>query len=224
VSTHGQSKYDSGFIANSANKYRFYYRGDTRLPQDSPPLETAGFSPATRIAPVPSRTPIPKRLSAAPSGKSNSPGSIGFPDSLYIPRSRALRRHQTPRQDSNVVIHEESVFSESLAPGSPLGSPIGSPIQYSDVDAIETIPAHAETRAVPSQPEARVSRAVWSGSFNPTPQLPYLTVDKHKSATVPKWRTPSFNEAEGVLSQHNRQILFFCIGFVFPLGLSSSYR
>lgn len=202
---------------------RFYYRGDASLPQDSPPIETSDFPPVPQSVPYVDRTLNPKRLSAAPSGRSNSPGSLGFPDSLYIPRSRALRKHQTPRQDSNFVIHEGSVFSESLALGSTVGSPIGSPVPDFDVDAIEPVPVASDVRVIP-QDEARTSRAVWSGTFNPTPQLPHLTVDKHMSAKLPNWRTPSFDEAEGVLSKHNRQILLFCIGFMFPLGMYFGFR
>lgn len=156
------------------------------------------------------RTPNRKRLSVAPSGKSDSPGSVGFPDSLYIPRSRALRKNRPARQDSS-AIPEGSTFSESLALGSTIGSPKPN-------DIIETVPVSEIRVVAPS--EASVSRPVWSGTYNPTPQLPYLTVDKHMSTKLPNWRTPSFDENEGLLSRHNRQILLFCVGFVFPLGKS----
>jgi len=112
------------------------------------------------------------------------------------------------------VIHEGSSFSESLR----VGSTIGSPAPEEDVDVIEPIRVTSNTEVVPHS-DQRASTLRWSGMFNPTPVLPHLTVDKHMSATLPNWRTPSFDEAEGIWSRQNRQILLFCIGFVFPFGM-----
>lgn len=101
-----------------------------------------------------------------------------------------------------------------------LGSAAGSTAPEIDVDAIEVIPIPSAIRAVP-QSEPPLSPQTWSGTYNATP---HLTVDKHMSMKLPNWRTPSFDETEGLLSRNNRQILLFCIGFVFPLGIYAGNR
>ena len=53
-----------------------------------------------------------------------------------------------------------------------------------------------------------------------SPFTPRLGRDKRSNARLSAWRAPSFNEPFGGLffSRQNRQILLFCLGFIFPFG------
>ena len=53
-----------------------------------------------------------------------------------------------------------------------------------------------------------------------SPFTPRLGRDKRSAARLSAWQAPSFNEPFGGLffSRQNRQILLFCLGFIFPFG------
>lgn len=53
-----------------------------------------------------------------------------------------------------------------------------------------------------------------------SPLTPRLGRDKRSATRLSAWRAPSFNEPYGSLffSRQNRQILLFCLGFIFPFG------
>lgn len=52
------------------------------------------------------------------------------------------------------------------------------------------------------------------------PFPPFLQRDRRSAVRLSVWRAPSFNESLSSLlfSRGNRQILLFCLGFIFPLG------
>lgn len=58
-----------------------------------------------------------------------------------------------------------------------------------------------------------------SSLFPPNPTPPHLAPSRRLSHRLSAWRAPSFDEALStlIISRQNRQILFFCIGFLCPL-------
>lgn len=74
-------------------------------------------------------------------------------------------------------------------------------------DGIETQEA---APATPSGPD--IDPITWS---------PHLLPDRHESVQKNPWKPPSLDEvAEGVFTWRNAQIYAFCLGFIFPLGMS----
>jgi hypothetical protein len=49
---------------------------------------------------------------------------------------------------------------------------------------------------------------------------PRLRPDHRSQAQLSAWKAPSFDENFGaaLFSRQNRQIVFFCLGFIFPFG------
>lgn len=52
---------------------------------------------------------------------------------------------------------------------------------------------------------------------------PRLRPDHRSQAQLSAWKAPSFDENFGaaLFSPQNRQIVFFCLGFIFPFGNST---
>ena len=52
---------------------------------------------------------------------------------------------------------------------------------------------------------------------------PRLRQDRRSQARLSAWKAPSFDDSLGTLffSRQNRQILLFCLGFIFPIGKPS---
>lgn len=52
------------------------------------------------------------------------------------------------------------------------------------------------------------------------PFTPHLRPDRRSQARLSAWKAPSFDDSLGsmLFSRQNRQILLFCLGFIFPLG------
>ncbi|ORX92187.1 hypothetical protein BCR34DRAFT_648795 [Clohesyomyces aquaticus] len=81
--------------------------------------------------------------------------------------------------------------------------------------------SHPETLSISSEPVEQEVYAVRPNRFGlPEPFTPRLRQDRRTQARMSTWTAPSFDSNVGVLffGRQNRQILLFCLGFIFPLA------
>ena len=179
------------------------------------------------------RSARPRSKSASVSGRSSSPDSFGFPEAIYIPRSRPLERDlQYPGGDldESSILPEPSIIGESSMMAEP--SVIDEPPSAERIESMIIEPVSPRPKQPPESERAVRPRhahrptqssnmdrsIVWSGPFNPTPEVPHLSQDRGYAPYFYKWRAPSIEESQSLFGSINRQVLLFCCGFVFPLG------
>ena len=153
-----------------------------------------------------------------------SPGSAGFPDSLYIRRYRphSYQRpslgnpsNATPRASSSLssmrTIHRSNGPSFDGTTSSVTAAPttnnyVPPPNQHRGHESITALP--------PITPPHNVTP--------PLDPIPRLSPDKRHNDRLPRWTAPSLEEPDSrsdfIFGPLNRQIILFCIGFVFPLA------
>lgn len=97
------------------------------------------------------------------------------------------------------------------------------------IEPVSSQPEHTVSEEhvshLPAQPVRRRTQSstlersiAWSGPFNPTPEVPHLSIDRGYAPYFQKWRAPSIEESQSWFGSINRQILLFSFGFIFPFG------
>jgi hypothetical protein len=51
------------------------------------------------------------------------------------------------------------------------------------------------------------------------PFSPHLRTDRRSQARLSAWKAPSLDDNPNLFSRQNRQIVLFCLGFIFPFGM-----
>ncbi|KAF2118716.1 hypothetical protein BDV96DRAFT_596558 [Lophiotrema nucula] len=80
--------------------------------------------------------------------------------------------------------------------------------------------SHPETMSISDIVEHEVYAIGPPRRFMADPFTPHLRQDRRSRAQLSAWKAPSFDESLGtfMFSRQNRQILLFCLGFIFPLA------
>ena len=219
-STHSSSQTSVLFYQldndSKTNWARAYYRGGEGGIRLATPPHVTNIRNSWR-GPMPMPMPMTPRSSSkksnSVSGPSQSPDSADFPESIYIPRVRPLKGdHSSSDNQWTSVAESESVIAEpgsnerteSLIPGA---------VQSSE-DQSEQIHSFEHHE----MPELWTQPPLTQPPLNATPEVPYLARDKGTNEDLSIWPAPSIESQQGALGIVNRQIVLFCVGFVFPLG------
>lgn len=149
---------------------------------------------------------------------SQSPGSVGFPETLYVHRYRPLGAQSQPRHFPSTstlryssslstmrTVHHSEGHSLDEITTTATGNPYAIP-RSENTSPITALP--------PVTPPANVTMAL--------DPIPHLSPDKRHGSKLITWRAPSLDEPDGkwnfFFGPLNRQIFLFCLGFVFPLA------
>ncbi len=206
---------------------RTYYRRGESVPLGSPRL--------------PSPSEVPSSVgrsygSLGRSSRSTSPASEQFPATIYRPRNRPLDRTASGKELPPVPPPKPEPKPEPLQQPEPAHDPEqrASRVRRQSLRrALSShpvpLPAHQPSNADPAimsdgtMSDGRRS-AISHGPARVTitaPYSPHLYYDHRTTGRLSAWQPPSLDEtAEGLpaMSNPNRQILLFCLGFVFPFG------
>lgn len=189
---------------------------------------------------------ITSRLGTGYSELQSSPTSSSFLPSIFRPRTRTngeggmsskfaskLRRTKSNKSKASRPSQSDSSRPDSMAifsdPFDPNGNnetlPSGHP-KYG------TLKDQSDVPPVPRLPRKYSKQKQWDNMTFPRPMTkdrlsefhmtlddsPHLSPSQRQSNRLSAWRTPSFVESLDTLfnSRGNRQILLFCLGFIFP--------
>ncbi|KAI4734796.1 hypothetical protein E4T50_14674 [Aureobasidium sp. EXF-12298] len=179
--------------------------------------------------------------SQGPTPRSTSPKSSHFLPSIFRPYRPRMNMNQSQSTNSMSVVTRSSSLAELYVDESQLdfcdNDSASSSSSSTDSMAITTIPRAPRHNSVPAFQPPRRQKTVNSGRAIPRDQTytssnypqslaashmfntpPHLTPSRRLSHRLSTWRAPSFDEALNTLifSRGNRQILFFCLGFLCP--------
>jgi hypothetical protein len=174
---------------------------------------------------------------------SNSPKSSHFLPSIFRPYRARTNMNQSQSTNTMSVVTRSSSLADLYVDESRLdfldndNDGASSSSSSTDSMVITTIPRNGRHNSVPAFQPPRRQKTVNSGRAIPRDQTytssnypqslaashmfntpPHLTPSRRLSHRLSTWRAPSFDEALNTLifSRGNRQILFFCLGFLCP--------
>jgi hypothetical protein len=174
---------------------------------------------------------------------SNSPKSSHFLPSIFRPYRTRTNMNQSQSTNTMSVVTRSSSLADLYVDESRLdfldNDNDGASSSSSSTDSmiITAIPRNGRHNSVPAFQPPRRQKTVNSGRAIPRDQTytssnypqsltashmfntpPHLTPSRRLSHRLSTWRAPSFDEALNTLifSRGNRQILFFCLGFLCP--------
>lgn len=179
--------------------------------------------------------------SQGPTPRSTSPKSSHFLPSIFRPYRPRANMNQSQSTNSMSAVTRSSSLAELYVDESQLdfsdNENDSASSSSTDSMIITTIPRNGRHNSVPAFQPPRRQKTVNSGRAIPRDQTytssnypqsvaashmyntpPHLTPSRRLSHRLSTWRAPSFDEALNtlILSRGNRQILFFCLGFLCP--------
>ena len=189
----GRSSYLGGALPTWVQLY--YSRGER-----ASMIDYAARESPTRETPSPKRgLPSPPRAAPSPessSGPSESPESDTIPIVLTRPRNRPYEDANSPHQAGYEV-------GAALTADTPVRS----------AAMAASAPYHDEAAFLHPRSTPRPAMQIRSPSASP-----YLHQDQRAAARISAWQVPSLDEPvhDRFFSRCNRQIILFCLGFLFP--------